>query len=275
MADTTCGHCGRLTHMAELTPPIVKSNQALQITDQAFACDACKRVSIRCIYAGLTSPGISEVWYPRHGEKLDFPDVPEHIAAAATEASFCLGVKAYRGAGALARAVIEATAKDKKAEGRNLEIRIEALKKMELIRTHTAEQAHEVRHFGNDMAHGDFVEQVTKDEAEEVVALMAEILDEVYQSPARLKRRREARSRSTMVNPGARKEQRPPRGTPAGVAVDAGQGPKARRKAPLSGPPRAHAKAQRAHLLVGRRPRERQTATVAAWDRPGRAEGPR
>lgn len=51
-----------------------------------------------------------------------------------------------------------------------------------------AEQAHELRHFGNDMAHGDFTQPTTKEEAEEIVGLMAEVLREVYQAPAKLER---------------------------------------------------------------------------------------
>ena len=124
----------------------------------------------------------------------EFPDVPEHIAAAAREVTLCLSAHAYRAAGSLARAVIEATAKEKMAKGKDLHQRIESLRADDHIRKHTCEQAHEIRHFGNEMAHGDFVDDVSPAEAEEVVALMGEVLDEVYQSPARLARRRAART---------------------------------------------------------------------------------
>jgi hypothetical protein len=123
--------------------------------------------------------------------------VPAHIADAATEATLCLSAGAYRAVGSLARAVIEATSKDRGAEGTNLEKRIEALHAAGEVRRHTKDQAHEVRHFGNEMAHGDFIDPVTKEEAEEVIVLMAEVLDEVYQSPARLARRRQAREAKT------------------------------------------------------------------------------
>jgi len=139
------------------------------------------------------APWGSPTWLPRFGEVREFQDVPDHIAQAATEATLCLSVGAYRAVGSLARAVIEATAKDKEAEGRDLKARIDALRDADHIRTHTQEQAHEVRYFGNNMAHGDFVDPVTKEEAEEVVELMAEVLDEVYQSPARLLKLKAAR----------------------------------------------------------------------------------
>ncbi len=137
-------------------------------------------------------------WYgesslPIHGEVRHFPDVPEHIASAATEATLCLSVGAYRAVGSLARAVVEATAKDKGADGKDLAKRIDALRAADHLRKHTADQAHEIRYFGNEMAHGDFVQSVPKEEAEEVVELMVEVLDEVYQSPARLEKRKAAR----------------------------------------------------------------------------------
>jgi len=48
------------------------------------------------------------------------------------------------------------------------------------IRPGIAEAAHEVRHLGNDMAHGDFAEQVDHEEAELALELVAAILDELW-----------------------------------------------------------------------------------------------
>lgn len=132
-------------------------------------------------------------WLPRHLESRRFDDVPAHIAEAATETTLCFSLGAYRAVGSLARAVIEATCKDKGADGSKLYDRIERLHELKHVREHTKEQAHEIRHFGNDMAHGDFVEGVTRTGAEEIIELMKEILNEVYQSPARLDRMKSAR----------------------------------------------------------------------------------
>lgn len=132
-------------------------------------------------------------WLPKRGQSREFLDVPEHIEGAATEATLCLSMGAYRAVGSLARAVVEATAKDKEAQGRNLAARIDAMAAAGHIREHTKEQAHEIRYFGNDMAHGDFADPVSEEEAAEVVELVSELLNEVYQSPARLDRVRAAR----------------------------------------------------------------------------------
>lgn len=178
------------------------------VVQSAYLCPNCRRLSVAFEYTDTHvddpqfdsrdfaqsyewGPYVS--WMPKRGDRRDFPDVPEHIAGAASEATWCLSMGAYRATGSIARGVIEAIAKDKRVEGKDLYSRIEALHGSDHIRKHTKDQAHEVRHFGNDMAHGDFIDPVSQEEAEEVIELMAEVLDEVYQSPARLSRRRAAR----------------------------------------------------------------------------------
>lgn len=52
-----------------------------------------------------------------------------------------------------------------------------------------------MRLFGNDVAHGDFVSPVSEEEAGAILDLMTELLDEVYESPARIERVRARRER--------------------------------------------------------------------------------
>ncbi len=54
-----------------------------------------------------------------------------------------------------------------------------------------------MRLMGNDMARGDFGTPVTESEAEVILALMGEVLEEVYQRPASLAARRAARQAQT------------------------------------------------------------------------------
>ncbi len=207
MASTDCGWCGRLVHFKAVSPLFTVSvGDGAFVREAAYLCPNCARMVIAWEHGGSRNSRDDEneaqthrwAWnaqfIPGHRDSQQFPDVPVHIGQAATEATLCFSAGAYRAVGALARSVIEATAKDKGAEGKDLHKRIEALADEEHIRKHTKEQAHEVRHFGNGMAHGDFTEPVTKDDAEEIITLMSEILDEVYQSPARLERVKAARN---------------------------------------------------------------------------------
>lgn len=204
MANRRCWHCDTRSHMTRISDPTLTNDQAAVLA--TFRCDECGYPSVALgdaswvrtgqksaleILDGNNTKGL--VWLPHTKEADDFPDVPTHIANAATEATLCLSIGAYRAVGSLARAVIEATCKDKHAKGGNLQERIDALHAADHIRKHTKAQAHEVRHFGNNMAHGDFADDVDQAEGEEIIELMKEILDEVYQSPARLERRKNAR----------------------------------------------------------------------------------
>jgi hypothetical protein len=129
-------------------------------------------------------------------------DVPEHLARAAEEAHNDLAHEAYRSATILARAVVEATAKEVGITTGKLVAKIDEMEKRGLIRELVKDSAHEIRYLGNDMAHGDFVDPVTAEEAEEIVGLMDEVLEEVFQAPARLARRKNARlAKKTPVSP--------------------------------------------------------------------------
>lgn len=221
MASTDCGWCGRLVYLEAVSPLlVVRPPEGLLVTQAAYKCPNCGRLVTVWEYGGSSTEqwneDVAQDWewslpqyVPDHRESKEYPDVPDHIGRAASEATLCLSAGAYRAVGALARAVIEATAKDKGAEGKALYERIEALADAGHVRKHTKEQAHEVRHFGNGMAHGDFTEPVTKEDAEEIITLMSEVLDEVYQSPARLasvkaaREAKKARSASAGEEPGA------------------------------------------------------------------------
>jgi hypothetical protein len=135
------------------------------------------------------SLGEQMVWLPEHATGKDFPDVPEHIAAAADEAYQCLSIGAFRGAVILARAVVEATCKDKGVNSGKLYDKIEKMGEQHMLKPAAVEEAHEIRFLGNDMAHGDFAASaVEKDDAEDMLRLMSSILNEVYQDPANLAR---------------------------------------------------------------------------------------
>jgi len=132
-------------------------------------------------------------WEPRYVAGQDFPDVPERIAGAAGEAHKSASIGNRMSAILMARTVIEATAKDKGVTKGMLQAKIEAMFKEGLVRQHIKESADEIRHFGNDMAHGDIAEPVDDDDVTEVLALMDEVLNEVYQSHARLAKVKERR----------------------------------------------------------------------------------
>lgn len=212
MASTVCGWCGRLTHMKMIRDPhpvpMSRPPNGLQMYCAPFECEneACGNISIGHLlinrtHAGL-GPAVVEVmtkstdiaWTPAKVSRPDFPDVPTQIGEAAAEAHACLSIKAYRGAVALARAVVEATAKEKGITAGSLVKKIDDLHAAGHIRPFTREAAHEVRHGGNEIAHGDIGDEpMPAEDAEAIVELMDEILQEVYQQPAKMRKLKQSR----------------------------------------------------------------------------------
>ena len=171
----------------------------------AVKCDNCQRILIaRGVYNDKPSGGTSALgmldrdaygvtWFPRAGETKEFSDVPAHIAAAASEAYECFSIQAYRAAVAMSRAVVEATAKEKGISNGTLYNKIERMVSEDHLRPGTGAMAHEIRHWGNDSAHGDFTAPIAGEEAEGVLALMSEVLHDAFQSPALLQRVQQSR----------------------------------------------------------------------------------
>lgn len=171
----------------------------------AFSCDECGYLSLGFLeqtvhWAGgkntseiLEAGGIYIAWEPPALSGGSFPDVPPAISAATQEAYACFQINAHRAAVLLARSVIEATAKEKGITSGTLVQKIDRLHADDHIREHIKDAAHEIRHLGNDMAHGDFINDVEPEEANEILGLMSEVLQEVFQSPARVARRQQER----------------------------------------------------------------------------------
>lgn len=203
MATQVCWSCASLTHMTRVTSVIyAESPDGESLLQAAFQCDQCKRLSVGVVsaegshgqhQAWLEDSGFTE-FLPARSAGKDFPDVIDPIAAAADEAHRCLSAGAPRGAVALARAVVEATAKNQGVTTGSLMNKIDALAKQGVISNHMRDAAHEIRFAGNEVAHGDLAEEpMSSDDARDVLDLMDAILERVYQEPAKVARVRERR----------------------------------------------------------------------------------
>lgn len=209
MASTTCGWCGRLAHMNPVGGAEVVSDQRsrLNVGFEAYRCANCRRLVLAHGWTDYKpthdwDDAPSDLWghpqaqqprwLPPAKSNRTFPDVPAAIESLAAEAHDCLTIKADRAAVALARAVVEAAAKEKEVTRGSLIARIDELHQLGLIRGHIKEAAHEVRFGGNEVAHGDLT-PIDHETAEEILTLMDEVLNELFQSPARVARARQRR----------------------------------------------------------------------------------
>lgn len=198
----TCWACQTVSHMTVQGDPrytaykLRGGSVPLGHLTAVYLCDNCGYPSVAIVphnHSGRSQtsdwPKImhdaEKEWIPEGPVGKDYPDVPTEIAAAADEAYRCASIRAYRGASILARAVIEATAKAKNITMNGIYPKIEAMAKQGVIREHVKDAAHELRHLGNDMAHGDFGDEVTEQDVTHTLVIMDEVLLEVFQSPAR------------------------------------------------------------------------------------------
>lgn len=207
MPSTLCPFCERVTHMTIKWGSVF--NQGSQVRFAA-TCDNCAHISaaagsVAVPIVGYDSIDLSHVrasaetivggleWWPKVGTAPTIDDVPDSIGRAAREAYSSASVGNHMAAILMARTVVEATAKAHQVASGNLSAKINAMREAGLIRPAIAEQAHEVRFAGNDMAHGDIDIAPDSTDSEEILALMAEVLSEVFQGPARLTRIRQKR----------------------------------------------------------------------------------
>lgn len=191
-----CPHCKAT---AAFSPVYAASGGDAQ---QGFAHAAlrCQNGACQRVLGGFVDSGTQKTildWWPRKVGGKDFPDVPEHIASTANEAHLCMSVGAHRGAIALARAVVEATAKHHGIEKGMLDKKIIEMAKQGVISEAMKDAADEIRFAGNEVAHADLAEEpITAADAEDVLELMDAVLTRVYQEPAqvaRVRARREGR----------------------------------------------------------------------------------
>lgn len=214
MTATLCAFCEKNSNMtprwsAPFQSPIRKVLGGLpaEMLQTAATCDNCGHASLALAtsYAKTGADYLKAFratldsnfeWFPRVGASPDFPDVPEHIARAAKEAHAAFSINARMAAILMARTVVEATAKEKGITSGVLLKKIDEMAKQSIIREDTKEATHEIRHLGNDMAHGDIDELPEVEDVSDVLALMDEILNEVFQGPAKTARLRARRTSS-------------------------------------------------------------------------------
>lgn len=135
-----------------------------------------------------------QLWRPAPSSAPDLAAVPELIRAPAREVYQAKDTGAMRASILMGRAVIEAIAKDHGVTERiTLEKKIDKLHEKGIILAGTAEDAHEVRHLGNDMAHGDFSTEVISEDVDDVIAIMYDLIEQLYIGKARRERLREKR----------------------------------------------------------------------------------
>jgi hypothetical protein len=118
--------------------------------------------------------------------------IPEKIKEDYDEALLCLSVGAIRGAAILARRAVQTICKDKGAAKNDLKDQIDELFVNNIITKDLQSWAHEVRYVGNDAAHPN-AQEVTPEDAEEIIDLLDSLCEVLYIAPAKAANRKKIR----------------------------------------------------------------------------------
>jgi uncharacterized protein DUF4145 len=164
MVARTCPHYGVPSHFTfqgkyEYSEnPYDETESFTAILEQ---CDNCG-MPICGVYGPDAQDDDEVTIWPVVVGRMDYPDVPEAIARAAREAHQALAASAPRASVVMARATIEATAKDKGITSGTLVSKIEKLHAAGHVSEAMEEAADEIRLAGNEVAHSDIVaEQIS------------------------------------------------------------------------------------------------------------------
>lgn len=128
-------------------------------------------------------------WWPLP-TSVQSPDVPTEIAGALNEAATALAARCPRASAVMARRTLEAIVVDKGEPNGSLASRLSTLAQRHVLTSELADWAKEVRLIGNIGAHVDPLQQVSVDDARQLIAFLRQLVYYFYELPAELARRR-------------------------------------------------------------------------------------
>lgn len=137
--------------------------------------------------------------YPAPLPKSLHKKTPEFVERDLEEAYLCFSVGAFRATGVLARRALQLCCLEKGAPDKKLRDQIDWLLNQQIITKEIKEWAHEVRLTGNDAAHPlkNLVkdENITKDDAEDILSLLEQFINVLYIAPALAEERKQKRNK--------------------------------------------------------------------------------
>lgn len=136
--------------------------------------------------------------YPQTLPKSIHEKTPEFLKKDLEEANICFAVNSYRATGVMARRALQLCCIDKGAPDKKLQDQIDWLLDQQIITKELKEWAHEVRLTGNDAAHPSKDiskdEAVTREDADDILILLEQLINVLYITPALAKEKRQRRN---------------------------------------------------------------------------------
>jgi len=160
-----------------------------------FACDKCGGV----VYFIMEKDQVKD-YYPKRIPQTD-ESIPTEIANDYKEAVKCFDVGAFKASVVMSRRAIQSSALEKGIKKGKLRDQIDELHAKKFIPDSVKEWAQEIRLTGNIGAHPDedLLQDVTKQDAEEMIKFLEQYLNYVYVMPAKVEAQRERRQKKETV----------------------------------------------------------------------------
>jgi len=171
----TCPHCG-----VHSTITLRAANGAHYI----YCCDHCEKLFL--LIAGKDS-FIDQ--YPKRTPKLDAA-IPLDVASDYIEVIKCFDVSAFKASVVMCRRALQTSVIEKGASNGRLIDQIDELCRNGIITEDIKIWSHEIRLTGNLGAHPDGLEDVSPEDAEDLIKFVEEYLNYVYIMPAKVAAKR-------------------------------------------------------------------------------------
>jgi hypothetical protein len=196
-----CPWCGRISNFdSQGSSALAWSNSSsIGASSGAYAthtlstlkCSGCRRVT--AVVTDQMGRGVH--WYPAPGMGLMDPQVHKGVASSYDEGMRCLGIGAYRAAAVMFRSALSLFVKDKggeaaQAKRRHLKNALTAMKADGSLHPSLADWADHLNQLGNEGAHPEDYDDVTKQEATDLGKFVQHLIAHEYEMPARLMRAR-------------------------------------------------------------------------------------
>ena len=128
-------------------------------------------------------------WWPFFNLKLN-ETIPSEIQEILKEAKITYSTECYRSSAVMSRRTLEAIAQDKGEEKGSLYKKIENLIQKGILDKNLGSWANEIRLIGNSGAHYDTINIVKKEDANQIILFIEELIKYLYIMPAEIEKRR-------------------------------------------------------------------------------------
>ncbi|OGS40923.1 MAG: hypothetical protein A3K77_08580, partial [Euryarchaeota archaeon RBG_13_31_8] len=127
-------------------------------------------------------------WWPFSNMNISH-EIPSNISKILQEAKITYSAQCYKASAVMSRRTLEAITAEKGEDTGTLAKRIENLKAKGILDKNLADWATEIRLLGNSGAHFDPINEITKEDANQIIIFIEEFIKYVYIIPSEISRR--------------------------------------------------------------------------------------